>query len=163
MDEQVNSQPESQPVAPIQTPVQPAVSPQAQVSAGIQNVASKMGKISQASGLSTEDKVFAALSYVSVLFIVPLILKHEDLLVRFHAKQGLALFGAEVVVWFLLFLLNSFFSVLAPGNTLGIVPALSSLAWIFFVIVSLVAIALIFRDKKWEIPVLARFAAKIDI
>ena len=42
--------------------------------------------------VSLEDKIFAALSYVSWLFLIPLLLKRHDEFVRFHLNQGLVLF-----------------------------------------------------------------------
>lgn len=113
--------------------------------------------------LSSEDKVFASLAYVSILFVVPLILRHDEPTVHFHAKQGMLVFAAEVVVWFVLFILESFVTALSPSNTLGIVSALGGLAWLLFVAVSLISIYFIFRDKKWKIPFLSRFADKVRV
>jgi uncharacterized membrane protein len=113
--------------------------------------------------LSTEEKVFASLSYISVLFVVPLVLRGTNPLIHAHAKQGMVLFGAEAVVWFLLFLLESFMGAIAPASTIGLVSGLGGLAWLIFAALSLICIYFIFRDKKWDIPFLAKLAAKIDI
>ncbi len=48
-----------------------------------------------------ENKNMAALSYISMLCIVPLVLKKNSPFAQFHAKQGLVLFIAEVITWFL--------------------------------------------------------------
>ena len=45
----------------------------------------------------TSSKVFAALSYFGILFVVPYILCKEDSFAIFHAKQGLILFVAGIV------------------------------------------------------------------
>lgn len=113
--------------------------------------------------LSSEDKVFAALSYVSIMFIIPLILRHDQDDVYFHARQGMVLFGAEVVVWFVLFMLESFVVALMPSNSLGIVSILGAGAWILFVGLSVIGIYFIFRNKKWEMPILGRIAKKIEV
>lgn len=46
-----------------------------------------------------ENKGIAALGYISVLCILPLILKKDSPFAQFHAKQGLVLFIAEVITW----------------------------------------------------------------
>jgi uncharacterized membrane protein len=114
-------------------------------------------------GLGGEDKIFAALSYMSLLFIVPLILRHDQDEVYFHARQGLVLFGAEAVVWFLLFMLESFFVALLPSTELGIVSILGAAAWLLFVAVSAMGIYSVFRGKKWEMPILGKIAKKIEV
>jgi len=114
-------------------------------------------------GLSSEDKIFAALSYISILFIVPLILRHDQEEVYFHARQGMVLFGTEVIVWFLLFILESFFVALLPSTELGIVSILGALAWVLFVALSILGVYAVFRGKIWEMPVLGRIARKIEV
>ncbi len=113
--------------------------------------------------LSGEDKVFAALSYISVMFIIPLILRHDQDEVYFHARQGMVLFGAEVVVWFVLFMLESFVVALMPTTSFGLVSVLGAAAWILFVALSMIGIYFIFRNKKWEMPILGKIAKKIEV
>ncbi len=114
-------------------------------------------------GPTGEDKIFAALGYVSILFVVPLILKHDSDYVYFHARQGLTLFLAEVVIWFVLFMLESFVVALAPRSTLNIVGMLGNVAWLLFVAVSLIGIYFASLGKKWEMPVLGKIARGINI
>lgn len=113
--------------------------------------------------LSGEDKVFAALAYVSILFIVPLILRHDHDEVYFHARQGMVLFGAEVVVWFVLFLLDSFLAVILPVWSFGIMSMLQTVSWLVFMAISVAAIAFVFMGKRWMIPVLGGIAKKIEV
>ena len=46
-----------------------------------------------------EGKIFAVLAYLSGLCILPLVFKKENAFVLPHAKQGLVLFVAEVIVF----------------------------------------------------------------
>ncbi|MFA6349360.1 MAG: hypothetical protein WCY12_00330 [Candidatus Omnitrophota bacterium] len=46
-----------------------------------------------------EGKFFAVISYISFLCIIALLLKKENKFALFHAKQGLVIFVAEVVVF----------------------------------------------------------------
>jgi uncharacterized membrane protein len=48
-----------------------------------------------------EGKVFAILSYLSILCIIPLVLKKDNAFVLQHSKQGLILFLGEVAVFIL--------------------------------------------------------------
>ena len=55
----------------------------------------------------TENRILAALSYVWIGCLIPLLLNRQDPYVGWHAKQGLILFIAEtlgmLVYWFPLF------------------------------------------------------------
>ena len=51
--------------------------------------------------ISTETRILAACSYMSWLFLLPLLLKKDDDFVRFHLNQGLALFIAGCLKWFI--------------------------------------------------------------
>lgn len=110
-----------------------------------------------------EDRVFAALSYISVLFVVPLILKSEDGDIHYHAKQGVALFGAEVVVWFALFLLDTFLTAIFPNRELVVVRLIGALAWVLFMGLSIAGVYMAGRGKRWKMPVIGRLAQKIRI
>ncbi len=46
----------------------------------------------------TDGKIFAVLSYLSILCIIPLALKKDNRFVLEHGKQGLVLFVIEVAV-----------------------------------------------------------------
>ena len=48
-----------------------------------------------------DGKIYAILAYLSILCIIPLILKKNNSFVLTHGKQGLILFIAEVAVWIL--------------------------------------------------------------
>jgi fumarate reductase subunit D len=48
-----------------------------------------------------DGKIYSILSYLSILCIIPLILKKNNPFVLAHGKQGLILFVAEVAVWIL--------------------------------------------------------------
>ena len=45
-----------------------------------------------------DGKMYAVLSYLSILCIIPLIIKKNNAFVLAHGKQGLVLFVAEVAV-----------------------------------------------------------------
>ncbi len=54
-----------------------------------------------------EGKSFAVLSYLSILCIIPLILKKDNPFVLAHSKQGLVIFIGQVAVMIMSILLGS--------------------------------------------------------
>ncbi|MBE6731132.1 MAG: hypothetical protein E7564_05545 [Ruminococcaceae bacterium] len=74
------------------------------------------------------NKFFAVISYLPLLFIIPLIFKKESKYARFHANQGLSLFVCEVIVSVVYFILKWVFTLLA------IAPLLIGLNFIMTVI-----------------------------
>ena len=56
-----------------------------------------------------EGKVFAILSYLSILCIIPLVLKKDNPFVLSHGKQGLIVFVAEVAVLIVHIILGQWF------------------------------------------------------
>ena len=49
--------------------------------------------------ISQDDKVYAALSYLWILALVPLLTKRDREYVQFHARQGFVLFLAEFIIF----------------------------------------------------------------
>lgn len=55
-----------------------------------------------------ENKIFAALSYLGILVLVPLLAKKESKFAMFHAKQGLVLLVGWIIAWLLSFVFIGF-------------------------------------------------------
>lgn len=55
-----------------------------------------------------ENKIFAVLSYLGILVIVPLLAKKDSKFAMFHAKQGLVLLIGWVISWLLSFIFIGF-------------------------------------------------------
>lgn len=110
-----------------------------------------------------EDKLFSALSYISILFAVPLILRPDSDEINFHAKQGMVLFGAEVITWIIFEILNAFVSVLNIFSALAIIDMLGRVAWLLFVALSATSIYFAFRGRQWMIPILGRIAKRLEV
>lgn len=76
-----------------------------------------------------EGKSFAVLAYLSILCIIPLILKKENSFVLAHSKQGLVIFLGQVATLILSILLGSWIFrlgmfVLGAAAFLGIIAVL---------------------------------------
>ena len=94
-----------------------------------------------------EGKIFAVLSYLSILCIIPLVLKKDNQFTLVHAKQGLVLFVMEVGV----FIISVIFE------------------WIFrpfifiFGVLSLWGIVEALRGRELKLPVISEIADRITL
>ena len=97
--------------------------------------------------LKQDDKIFAALSYLWILALVPLFLKRDRPFVQFHAKQGFVLFVAE----FILMLVAA-------------IPLLGWLIWFFgwiiAVVFSILGILAALSGREWEMPWISDYVKK---
>ena len=103
-----------------------------------------------------DNKVMAILSYIGILFLIPLIAAPNSKFARYHTNQGLVLFIADIIV-------GAAVSII--GTILAFIPIIG---WIVATLVSLVAgiaiLALIIvgiinaaNGKAKELPVIGKF------
>jgi fumarate reductase subunit D len=97
-----------------------------------------------------EGKIFAILSYLSILCLIPLLMKKDNKFVLHHAKQGLVIFIA--------------------GVALGILVMIPFLGWVLapigsllLLILSLVGIIQVLQGNYWKCPVIYDISVKINI
>jgi fumarate reductase subunit D len=95
-----------------------------------------------------EGKVFAVLAYLSILCILPLILKKENHFAFFHGKQGLVLFIAEVA-----------------ALVVGVLPIIGQVIFqtsvFIFGVISIWCIIQVLRGAYLKIPIISNIAEKI--
>lgn len=95
----------------------------------------------------TEDHKFvAALSYIGILFLVPLLVKKESPFAQFHAKQGLVL----VIIFFV-------------GSFFFWIPIIGWLAFLFLLIADILALIKTLQGQAWEIPIVTDIVKKLNI
>lgn len=108
-----------------------------------------------ASGYDAQDieknKAIACLSYICILFLVPLLAEKGSKFAQFHAKQGMTLFIFWVVVDFAL--------ALVPFLGWMLLPIVNFL----FIIVSIIALVKTLSGAAWEIPIVSDLAKKFKI
>ena len=91
-----------------------------------------------------EDNSFlAAIGYIGIVCIVPLFLKRNSKFAQFHAKQALLLLIIEVVAW--------------------IIPPIAWIFYILAVILSVMGIKAALEGKYWELPLIVKYAKKINL
>ncbi len=97
-----------------------------------------------------EKRVLAAISYIPLLFIIPLVLVKDDQFVHSHAKQGFVLFIVEVIIW-----------------VLSHIPLIDWLfRYIIGVIIFLVALYAFIEalvGKFWKIPIIGDISEEFKI
>lgn len=89
-----------------------------------------------------ENKVITVLSYIGLLFLVPLLAKKESKFAKFHAKQGLVL----CIGWFFTW-----------------IPYLGWLLWIAIAIFSIWGIINVLNGQFKELPIIGDLAKKFNI
>ena len=86
------------------------------------------------------NKFFAVISYLPLLFMIPLIFKKESKFARFHANQGLSLFVCEVIVSVVYFILKWVFTLLAIAPLLIGLNFIMTVIFIFMLSILLVGV-----------------------
>jgi uncharacterized membrane protein len=95
------------------------------------------------------------LAYIWILALVPLLAEKEDQEVQWHAKHGLVLLGAEIMVWIAYGIIT-----MIPG--VGCLLALLiPLIWLVFIAVRIVCIIKGLSGQRFLIPVLSDFADRL--
>lgn len=92
------------------------------------------------------NKTVAALSYISILFIIPLLGKKDSKFCQFHAKQGLVVFLIELL-----------------ASILCMIPPLCMLVWLGAVVLSVLAVMKVLNGEWWKIPYIYDWAQKFNL
>ncbi len=104
-----------------------------------------------------ENKVLAAISYLGILVLIPLLMKKDSKFIKEHAKQGLVLFIAEIVLWIVDLIFASI-------PVLGLI--VSVLIWLTLIgigIVSLIGLVYALQGKFWKIPLVYDWAKNFKL
>ncbi len=97
------------------------------------------------------------LSYLWILCLIPLLTKKDDPEVQWHAKNGTALLGVEIIVWILFTVIRMVFhSFLACGMSV-----ISCAVWIAFLVIRIMCIVKGANGQRFRIPVVTDFAEKM--
>ncbi|MFH1857056.1 MAG: hypothetical protein ABH836_07550 [Candidatus Omnitrophota bacterium] len=97
-----------------------------------------------------DGKVWAILSYLGILCLLPLLLKKENKFALFHGKQGLVLFIGETAI-----------SILSLG--ISIFAILWPLGFLLFGTLSITGIIQVLMGKYWKMPIAHDLSEKFKI
>lgn len=92
------------------------------------------------------DGFIAALSYLGILVLIPLLTKKDDDFVQFHIKQGLILLVVWVIGWFVFW-----------------IPIIGWILALTLFVCTVIAFVQALLGKRWEIPLIGEFAKKINL
>jgi uncharacterized membrane protein len=100
------------------------------------------------------------LAYLWILGLIPLLTKKDDPEVQWHAKNGLALLGAEIVCWIVFMIAG--FALRGILATLGCgLAVVECVVWIGFLVIRIMCIVKGVGGQRFRIPVISDFADKM--
>ncbi len=98
------------------------------------------------------NKWYGVIAYLSILCLIPLFAAKKSPFAQFHARQGLVLFLAGIVL--------NVVSYFVPGYGVGFIVWWVELA---LGIIALIGLINAWQGKMWEIPVVADVAKQIKM
>ena len=107
--------------------------------------------------VSSNRNIMIVLSYLWLLALVPLLVEKEDKEVQWHAKHGIVLMVAEIVLWIAVTIVT--FIISSISTTLGCVVSLLTLGlWIGILVVHVLAIIKGVNGQRFIIPGISEYA-----
>ncbi len=98
----------------------------------------------------SDNKAIAAIGYLGILFLIPLLAKKDSDFAQYHAKQGMILFIFEIVLW-----------IVAMIPILGWI--LAFIGWIFAFICFIMGLVNALNGVKKPLPLIGSFAGKVNV
>ncbi len=93
-----------------------------------------------------QNNTIAALSYVWILFLIPMLAKRRSKFCQFHAKQGLVLFIVEIIASFIFW-----------------IPLIGQLLVLLLIIISIIGIVKTLNGEWWKVPFIYDWSKKINL
>lgn len=93
-----------------------------------------------------EHKLVAALSYVWILFLIPLLLNRDSKFSQFHARQGLILCIIEIV-----------------GSLVFWIPVVGQILFLLVLIIAVMGFIKTLQGEWWKAPLIYRWSEKIKL
>ncbi len=93
---------------------------------------------------AADNKVFAILAYIGILFLIPLIAAPKSKFARFHANQGLVLFLADIITGILCAIP---FTGIFAGGILGFI----------IVVLAIIGIVAAAKGEMKELPIIGKY------
>jgi len=104
--------------------------------------------------------IMIVLSYLWILALIPLLTKKEDSEIQWHAKNGLALLGAEIICWIVFMILGIILSKIFAALSCG-VTLIQCAVWIGFLVVRVMCIVKGTSGQRFRVPVVTDMAEKM--
>lgn len=112
------------------------------------------GNVPPAGAPSSNRTIMIVLSYLWLLALVPLLVEKDDKEVQWHAKHGIVLMVAEIILWIATTVLQ-----VLLGTILGcVVGLLSFFVWIGILVVHILCIVKGVGGQRFLIPGVSQYA-----
>lgn len=105
--------------------------------------------------VSPNRTIMIVLAYLGILAVIPLVAEKEDREVQWHAKHGLVLLAAEIIISIIISVIGGMIS-FADAGCSGCMA--SSLFWVVVMVVHILAIVKGVNGQRLIIPGLSDFA-----
>ena len=108
---------------------------------------------------SSNRNIMIVLAYLWLLALIPLLVEKQDSEVQWHAKHGIVLMVAEIVLWIAIAIVTMILSLIAAA--LGCLFSLLHIGvWLGILIVHIVAIVKGVNGQRLIIPGISEYANK---
>lgn len=104
-------------------------------------------------GVSPNRGPMIVLSYLWILALIPLLVEKDDAEVQWHAKHGLVLTAAELVLWVVIMAINSFSAFLGC-----LLAPLYFAIWLAILILHIACIAKGTKGERLIVPGVSQYA-----
>ena len=108
----------------------------------------------------SDRTLMVVLSYLWILALIPLLTKKDDSEIQWHAKNGLALLGAEIALWIVFMVLGIALRKVLLGLGCGL-SLVECAVWIGFLVIRIMAIMKGVGGGRMRVPVISDFADKM--
>jgi fumarate reductase subunit D len=98
--------------------------------------------------MGISSRVLAAMSYLGVLSLVPLVMNRDDSYVQFHARQGVVLWMWEVL---------AIYTLLVPG----VGQFFFRITSIACLVLSVIGVVSVLLGRAWKFPIIGDWAARL--
>jgi uncharacterized membrane protein len=109
-------------------------------------------------GPSSNRGIMIVLAYLWLLALVPLLVEKEDKEVQWHAKHGIVLMVAEIVLWIALGIVQVVIGTIAPFGLGCLVSLLWFALWIGILILHVMCIVKGVNGQRFLVPGISEYA-----
>lgn len=101
----------------------------------------------------SNDTLMGVLAYLGILCLVPLLAAKDSKFAQYHAKQGITLFGLEIVLVLLQWVIG-FVALMGGLGFFGLFAMLIWLVWIGTFVLSILGIVNVVNKKMVPLPII---------
>lgn len=108
--------------------------------------------------VSPNRGIMIVLSYLWLLALIPLLTEKDDKEVQWHAKHGLVLLGAEVIVWVAFLFLHMVLIAIHVGFLGCFLSIIQLVLWLGILVLHIVCIIKGTKGERFLIPGISQYA-----